>query len=367
MSPRGVFKVNRFLRAVCLDIVGKADFSLELDAVAKTEQEVTKKYLHAFDVGEQSPMFLKLLQVCPVALQLPATSIVSKLIGIDISLMRGVIEASVATKLENLQEETSAAQTSARGGQEDLLQRICSRSHTHLSKRALSRHALTALAGSVEMVSNQLAWALYALSLPRDQHIQEKLRDEILSHFPSRPDSLTWEELRDMPYLTGVVNETLRLFPSVAHRFRVCNTPTKLLGQDIRKGTMIVWPTYAVNRRPDLWGNDADLFRPERWNEGSGIDGNGGKRDAYAFMTFGQGPRKCPGEHYTRVVMACVLLMFVGRFRFTMPSGHDDVLEGDDKKQVKFGIVMKAPIYVQVEEIPSWCHLRDSGRKSGYD
>lgn len=367
MSPRGVIKVNQFLRSVCLDIVGKADFSLDLDAVAKPDQKVIKRYLHAFDVGEQSPVFLKLLQVCPVVLQLPATTIVSKLIGIDISLMRGVIEASVTTKLETLQGENSPARKLERDGQEDLLERICSRSHTHLSERALSRHALTALAGSVEMVSNQLAWALYALSLPRDQHIQEKLRDEILSHFPTSPESLTWEELRDMPYLAGVVNETLRLFPSVAHRFRVCNTPTKLLGQDIRKGTMIVWPTYAVNRRTDLWGHDADVFRPERWNESNGIDGNSGKRDAYAFMTFGQGPRKCPGEHYTRVVMACVLLMFVGRFRFTMPPGHGDVLEGDDKKQVKFGIVMKAPIYVQVEEIPSWCRFRDADSKSGSD
>lgn len=366
MSPRGVIKVNQFLRAVCLDIVGKADFSLDLDAVAKPDQKVIKRYLHAFDVGEQSPVFLKLLQVCPVALQLPATTIVSKLIDIDISLMRGIIEASVATKLKTLQGENSGARISARDGQEDLLQRICSRSQIHLSERALSRHALTALAGSVEMVSNQLAWALYALSLPRNQHIQEKLRDEILSHFPTSPESLTWEELRDMPYLTGVVNETLRLFPSVAHRFRVCNTSTKLLGRNIRKGTMIVWPTYAVNRRPDLWGNDADVFRPERWNESNGIDGNDGKRDAYAFMTFGQGPRKCPGEHYTRVVMACVLLMFVGRFRFTMAPGHGDVLEGD-KKPVKFGIVMKAPIYVQVEEIPSWCRFRDADNRSGSD
>lgn len=312
-------------------------------------------------------MFLKLLQICPVALQLASTTVVSKLIGIDISLMRGVIGASVATKLETLQGDNPAARTSARDEQEDLLQRICSRSHTHLSERALSRHALTALAGSVEMVSNQLAWALYALSLPRNHHIQKKLRDEIMSQFPSSPESLTWEELKDMPYVIGVVNETLRLFPSVAHRFRVCNTSTKLLGQDIRKGTMIVWPTYAVNRRPDLWGNDADVFRPERWSEGNGIDGNDAKRDAYAFMTFGQGPRKCPGEHYTRVVMACVLLMFIGKFRFTMPPGHGDVLEGDDKKQVKFGIVMKAPIYVQVEELPSWCHLRDTGGKPGSD
>lgn len=349
-----MLKVNQFLRAVCLDIAGKANFSLDLGAVAKPDQEVIERYLHAFDVGEQSPLFLKLLQVCPVGLQLPAATIVSKLIGIDISLMRCTIEASVASKLEALQETKPMARTSTHDGQQDLLHRICCRSYPHLSERALIRHALTALAGSVEMVSNQLAWALYALSLPRHQDIQETLREEILAHCSSSPESLTWEELKDMPYLTGVVNETLRLFPSVAHRFRVCNTPTKLLGQKIRKGTMIVWPTYAVNRRPDLWGDDADVFRPERWREDSSVGPEGVKRDAYAFMTFGQGPRKCPGEHYTRVVMACVLLMFIGRFRFTMPPGLDDVFEGDDKNQVKFGIVMKAPIYVQVEEVLSW-------------
>lgn len=344
-----MLKINQFLRAVCLDIVGRAEFSLDLDAVARPDQDVIKRYLHAFDVGERSPMFLKLLQVCPVVLQLPATAIVSKLIGIDISLMRNVIEASVTTKLKALQESKSGAQMSPHDGQEDLLQRICSRSHPHLSEKALSRHALTALAGSVEMVSNQLAWALYALSLPKHQQIQDKLREEISARFPGNPESITWEDLKDMPFLAGVVNETLRLFPSVAHRFRVCNTPTKLQGLDISNGTVIVWPTYAVNRRPDLWGDDSDAFRPERWKEGNGIDGHGAKRDAYAFMTFGQGPRKCPGEHYTRVVMACVLLMLIGRFRFTMPRGHD-VLECDDKKQVKFGIVMKAPIYVRVEK-----------------
>lgn len=353
-SPRGVFRVNRFLREMCLDVVGRADFSLDLGAVARPDQEVTKKYLHAFDVGEQSPLFLKLLQLCPRALQVSAAMAVSKLIGIDVSLMKGVIEDSVASKLKGLKEFKAVAEVSLDDGQEDLLGRICRRAQPYLSERALSRHALTALAGSVEMVSNQLAWALYAISLTKYKIVQEALRAEILEHFPTCPESVTWEELKNMPYLIGVVNETLRLYPSVAHRFRICNTPTTLLNQTIRKNTMLVWPTYAVNRRADLWGDDADEFRPERWSEDAVSNRKGDKRDAYAFMTFGQGPRKCPGEHYTRVVMACVLLVFVGRFRFKMPPAHADVFEDHDKKQVKFGIVMKAPIYVQVEKLLSW-------------
>ena len=61
-TPDGVIKVNRFLREVCLDTVGQAAFSIDLEVLARPEQEMTRKYLRAFDTGEKAPLFLKLLQ-----------------------------------------------------------------------------------------------------------------------------------------------------------------------------------------------------------------------------------------------------------------------------------------------------------------
>lgn len=346
--------VNQFLRRVCLDTIGHVAFRLDLGAVRDPERDTNRRYLHAFDEADKgSPLFLKLLQVCPDPLKMLASTIVSRIIlRIDTSGMNSLIRKSVAAKLRALGDGESGSNkrpysTSDAGPKLDLMDAICLRAKYHLSERALCRHAQTILAGSVEMVSNQLAWAIYALSLPANQHVQDKVRDEIRHHFPSYPETLTGDNIRPLAYLHGVVDEILRLFPSVSHRGRICNNPTTLLKQQIRKGTLVVWPINAMNRNPVLWGLDADELRPERW-----LDGNSARRDGYAFMTFGQGSRKCPGEHYTRVVIACMLLSMLSRFRFTLPPSGD-ILAGD-RRTVGFGLVMKAQIAVRVQAVAGW-------------
>ena len=56
----------------------------------------------------------------------------------------------------------------------------------------------------------------------------------------------------------------------------------------IRKGQTITYCVYTMHRRKDLWGQDADEFRPERWEEN-------GKR-GWEFLPFNGGPRVCIGR-----------------------------------------------------------------------
>ncbi|KAK7744059.1 hypothetical protein SLS53_003577 [Cytospora paraplurivora] len=353
-APDGIVEVNRFMREVCLQTVAQAAFNIDLGVLERPEQEMIQKYLYAFDVGIKAPFFMKLLQVCPPSLQLFAATAVSKVVRVDISAMKQRIAATMKSKMEAMRAGKHAKEPPLEEGKVDLLDALCLRASPFLSENSLTKHALTTLAGSVEMVSNQLAWTIYALARQDNQHIQNRLRSEIRSHFPSHPDSVSWEQLKSLPYLNGVANEALRMFPSVAHRYRICNTPTTILGEPIHRGAMLIWPIYATNRNPALWGDDADQFRPERWTQEASNKQEDNRRDTYAFMTFGQGPRRCPGEHYTRVVMACMLLAWVGQFRLKLPTGRGDVFEDNWRGQVKFGIVMKAPISVEIEEVPGW-------------
>lgn len=337
------------MRKLCLDTIGQVAFSLDLGALGDQQREASSRYLHALEFGEYMPLFFKLLRICPVPLQLLASAVVSKkILHVDVSDMLSLIRRTMAAKLGLIEGE----QKSVHPG-EDLSDAIIRRAYPRLSERALLRHAQTTLGGSVEMVSNELAWAIYTLSLPEHHHIQGKLREEIRHHFSWEPDGLTYTDLKPLVYLNAVVNEVFRMYPSVPHRWRLCNTATTLLGRPISKGTLVAFPIYSMNRDPALWGPDADEFQPERWMmdvEAAQQQqrNTSGKRDSYAFMTFGQGPRRCVGEHYTRVVMACAIMGLVGRFRFTMPPDAD-VLAG-----VSFAIVMKAPIVARVEEVPGW-------------
>jgi cytochrome P450 len=74
----------------------------------------------------------------------------------------------------------------------------------------------TFLVAGNETTSTAMTWCLYGLC--RDLAIQNKLRDELLSLATDIP---TMEELNSLPYLDGVVRETLRLYAPVSATTRV--------------------------------------------------------------------------------------------------------------------------------------------------
>lgn len=91
----------------------------------------------------------------------------------------------------------------------------------------------------------------------------------------------------------------LRLYPQIPVNVRVAVRTTTLPrggGPDgtapvlIRKGTGVGTSIYHMHRRKDLYGPDAEEFRPERW-EGNELDQIG-----WGFMPFHGGPRICLGR-----------------------------------------------------------------------
>jgi cytochrome P450 len=50
-----------------------------------------------------------------------------------------------------------------------------------------------------------------------------------------------------------------------------------------------------MHRRPDLYGMDAEIFRPERWDEELPMQQDGTKR-AWGYLPFHGGARGCIGS-----------------------------------------------------------------------
>lgn len=55
----------------------------------------------------------------------------------------------------------------------------------------------------------------------------------------------------------------------------------------IRKGDIIHAHRNALFKDKDVWGEDAEEFRPERWEQ---------RKPFWSFIPFGGGPRRCPAE-----------------------------------------------------------------------
>jgi cytochrome P450 len=157
----------------------------------------------------------------------------------------------------------------------------------------LVNQSKTLLAAGHETSATAVTWGIYLLSLPCYSHIQSRLRAEIRAHLPS-PESgepITSDMLDSLPYLNAVSKEIMRVHPPVPMMARLSNEDTDICGVKIPKGTDVRVHVWAVNKSKKLWGEDARIFRPERWLE----DVHGGA-ESLSYLTFGYGPRSCIGR-----------------------------------------------------------------------
>ncbi|KAM0414617.1 hypothetical protein ACHAPT_013536 [Fusarium lateritium] len=109
--------------------------------------------------------------------------------------------------------------------------------------------------------------------LARRPDVVEKLRTEIAGLGGRKP---TWEGMKELKYLNFVLKEALRLWAPVATNSREAVKDTVLPkgggpdGQSplfVPKGTGCRWSSYSLHRRKDIYGEDAEEFRPERWEK----------------------------------------------------------------------------------------------------
>lgn len=96
----------------------------------------------------------------------------------------------------------------------------------------------------------------------------------------------------------------LRLYPSVPINMRQATKSTVLPvggGPDasspifVRKGEAVSYSVYAMHRRKDLYGEDADQFRPDRWEPSSGKTPDL-RKIGWGYLPFNGGPRICLGR-----------------------------------------------------------------------
>jgi len=165
---------------------------------------------------------------------------------------------------------------------------------------ALRGQIINLLAAGRDTTACLLTWTFFLLV--RHPRILEKLREEVNANC-SDLASLTRTDLRKMGYLQNVLRETLRLYPSVPVNDRKANKTTFLPtggGPDrtapvlVPKGATVAYSVYAMHRRPEFYGMDAELFRPDRWDEDMPMRCDK-TTAAWGYLPFNGGPRICLG------------------------------------------------------------------------
>lgn len=67
-------------------------------------------------------------------------------------------------------------------------------------------------------------------------------------------------------------------------------------------GTVVGYCVYAMHRRKDLYGDDALVFRPERWDEDL-------PREKWEYLPFNGGSRTCLGRKFPLSILQHAVLI----------------------------------------------------------
>ncbi|KAJ6529848.1 cytochrome P450 [Mycena capillaripes] len=325
-----------WLRKMTLDVIGEAGFNYQFNALESNGQpndleDALTRLMHSPQSQRQAG--LRFLQA-----EMPILAILPTPGGKVVKKARTKMVEIAKTLLADSQADIKASGGQVTSNQRDLLSLMVQSNMSHeireeqkLSDTDVIAQIPTFFVAGHETTSTATALALHALSL--HPSVQDKLRDEL---FSIATDDPTMEELNSLSYLESVVRETMRVLPPVGFSFReaieddVLPLSKSYLDKNgrlydrirIRKGTSIRIPISAVHRDKEIWGDDADTFRPERWE--AIPEAVGGIPSVWGnLLTFLAGPHNCIGFRFSLVEIKSLLFTLVRAFEFeaAVPEG----------------------------------------------
>jgi cytochrome P450 len=122
--------------------------------------------------------------------------------------------------------------------------------------------------------------------------------------------------VRNLVFAEALVKETLRLHPIAPMLPRKVNTTLRAGGYEFGPDTD-VWVSQYVTHRDPRWWPDAEVFRPDRW-----LDGTADAAPRFAWFPFGGGPRVCYGQRFALAEAVLIMAVVAQRFRATLPPGQ---------------------------------------------
>jgi len=193
-------------------------------------------------------------------------------------------------------------------------------------------HISTLIFTGMETTSIAIVRILHVLAAHPEA--QDKLREEVVQ--ARLQGDLSYDELMALPYMEAVCKETLRLHAPTLWMTRrtlkdtVMPVTKPIHGVDgtpmseipLAAGTDIMIGIWHANINPDVWGEDVNEWKPERWLSPlprsvtdahlPGIYSN--------LMTFLGGGRACIGFKFAQMEIKSVLATVVESFRFELPE-----------------------------------------------
>jgi cytochrome P450 / NADPH-cytochrome P450 reductase len=170
---------------------------------------------------------------------------------------------------------------------------------------------VTFLVAGHETTSGLLSFALYALL--KNPEVLARGYEEVDRVLGTNTGVLpTYAQIHQMPYVSRILDETLRLWPTAPAFTRRPYEDTIVGGKyrlEASKAAVVL--TGMLHRDREVWGDNPEAFNPDHFSPE-----NRSKIPPNAYKPFGTGQRACIGRQFALQEAVLVLSMLLQRFEF---------------------------------------------------
>lgn len=213
-------------------------------------------------------------------------------------------------KFEALLPEKRAAETA------DLFSRLCharSEEGETYSDAEVIDHMIFVMMAAHDTSTSTMTTMAYLLA--KHPEWQERLREEARSLGKAQLD---YDDLNELPELTWVAKEALRLYPPLTSMPRVAVHDAELCGYRIPKGQLVGVAPIFNHHDPDIW-REPERFDPERFAPERAED----RQHRFAWIPFGGGAHKCIGQHFGLMEIRAAMFQLLLTYRWRVPEGYE--------------------------------------------
>ncbi|KAJ8518035.1 hypothetical protein ONZ45_g4850 [Pleurotus djamor] len=309
-----VLDIPHWLARATLDAIGEAAFDYQFGALNNTKNDFAESYfgLMTNTIGSPPDLAIVLSAILPPW----ALRLMSKY-----SPAKNRAHARYAARVANgvAADLINSKSVKANASEDE---------RSKLTDEELVAELRTILLAGHETVALTLVWTI--LELARNPQVQHQLRAEIKqTERALHGRRLSATDLDGMPYLSAVLKESMRFHPALYHTYRfavkddvlplsnpIVDTNGDTLTEiSIPRGTKLIMSIAAYHRNKDIFGEDVDVFIPERWLKDS--QGKGPSLGVYGnLLSFTGGVRTCIGWRLAIYECLTFIVELVSKFEF---------------------------------------------------
>ncbi|ETI19663.1 hypothetical protein G647_08675 [Cladophialophora carrionii CBS 160.54] len=185
------------------------------------------------------------------------------------------------------------------------------------------------------------------LSILSNPHVYRKLQAEALATDIPLDTIIPYAQALRLPYLQACIKEALRHHPAAAGLLPRVVGPhgDTHKGVYLPPGTEVAFCAWNMLRHNTVvFGEDAEVFRPERWLEASG-ERLAAMEDAH-HLVFGNGRFRCMGENIARLELNKIFFEMIRRFDWSLVDPIVPI-----KKNTNYGLFVQKGMFVRVSEL----------------